>query len=257
MKTDMKKLTYSILFLSMLFLCYSCEVDNYDEPSEILMGEILDIKTKQNIQTEAGDGGIRIKLLEYSWSDNPTPYYFYSKQDGSYNNTKIFKGNYNIVVEGAFVPLIQYDSNGNKTIDNSQTMDINGVTQVNFEVEPFLRIEWLDEPILNKDGSATVTVRITRGTDNADYQKSIKDVFLFVNSNPYAGFNNYDMRYSKNIKFSGNSGNDILGEKFEITTTGELPKNRTLYLRVGARIDQTIAGKMRYNYNEVKAIVIP
>lgn len=252
----MKKIIYLSL-VTLLVLLYSCEYDNYPEPKEILTGSIIDKETNQTVQTETGgSGGIRLTLLEYSWSDNPTPYYFYCKQDGTFSNTKIFAGNYNIVPEGAFVPLIQY-SNGVKIVDYSQTVDIKGNVDLKFEVEPFLRIEWMGDPIVNNDSTVTVNVKVSRGTTNADFFKNIKNVYLFVNSNKYASNNNFDGRYSTQKSFSGTNGNLILGQTYTITTSGKLPPNRTYYLRVGSRIDYVVAGSLRYNYSEVKSVTVP
>lgn len=254
----MKKILYCLVFI-IAVLSYSCsKIDNYDEPAETLKGVVIDKAIQKPLQTEVGTNGIRIKLLEYSWSDDPTPYYFYAMQDGSFNNTKIFKGNYNIEVEGAFVPLVQTDNAGNIVKDESITTDIKGVKELTFQVEPFLNVEWVGEPVLNPDGSATVNIKFSRGTFNSAYQQNITDVFLFVNSNPYAGNNNYDNGYSTQILYSGNEANTLVGQTVTITTKGgALPGNRTLYLRVGARIDYPIAGVKRYNYNEVKSINIP
>lgn len=252
----MKKITYLTLITFLVFL-YSCEYDNYPEPKEILTGSIIDKATNQTVQTETGgSGGIRLTLLEYSWSDSPTPYYFYCKQDGTFSNTKIFAGNYNIVAEGAFVPLIQY-VNGVKVVDNSQTVDIKGKLDMKFEVEPFLRIEWVGDPIVNNDSTITATVKITRGTTNADFHKNIKDVYLYVNSNQYSANNNFDGRYSTQVPFSGTNGNLILSQTYTIKTSGKLPPKRTYFLRVGSRIDYVVAGSLRYNYSEVKSVAVP
>lgn len=256
----MKKIIYFITAIIVSCVSFSCSViDNYDEPNETLKGQVIDSGTQETLQTEANSLGIRIKLMEYSWNDDPTPYYFYAMQDGTFNNTKIFKGNYNIVVEGAFVPLVQ-TANGNILSDKSINTDVDGVCELTFEVEPFLRVEWVGEPVYNSsNGTATVKVKITRGTQNSSYQQNITDVFLFVNQNPYACSlsNNYDSRYSTQITYGGDAANALLGETISITTTGVLPEDRTLYLRVGARIDCSIAGVRRYNYNEVKPITIP
>ncbi|GHT73438.1 hypothetical protein AGMMS50262_04550 [Bacteroidia bacterium] len=257
----MKKIVY-ILASVICMTFYACEFDNYDLPNETLTGKIIDKVTGQTLQTDAGGNGtngngIRIELLEYSWSDNPLPYYFYCKQDGSFNNTKIFKGNYRVNPEGAFVPLIQYDDEGKIVSDQSRTLDIKGVTEVNFEVEPFLRVEWIGEPVINGDGTATIKVKVTRGTDNPAYQQRLTDVCLYFNEVPYVGDYGYDSRYTKRVAYSGNTGNDALGTEISITTNGKFPSNRTYYLRVGARIDCTIAGVKRYNYNEPKKIVVP
>lgn len=252
----MKRIIYYLCCCTVLLAVYSCgEIDNYDEPEETLKGQVIDKNTQQPLQTEVSDAGIRLKLMEYSWSDNPTPYYFYCKQDGTFVNTKIFKGNYNVVPQGAFVPLVQKDASGNTTVDKSQTVDIKGTVDLTFEVEPFLNVAWVGEPVLNSNGSITVRVKVTRGTTNPDYQQNVSDIFLFINSSsPYVGNNNYDNRYS--TKISGDDANNALGQELTITTTGQFSLNRDYYVRVGARIDYSVEGSQRYNYNEPKTVKV-
>ncbi len=242
----------------MLLAGVSCtEYDNYEPPKETLRGSVVDSGTQGPLQVEAGNGGIRFRLLEYSWSNNPTPYFFYSRQDGTFNNTKIFKGNYNILPEGPFVPLLELDGNGNVIKDESVTMDIAGVVEIPFSVEPFLRVEWVGSPTVDANGNIEVQVRLTRGTSNPNYLQNITDVFLFINSNPYVGNNNFDNRYSTRRDFSGDEANALLGETITLRTSGNLPGNRTHYVRVGARTDYSVAGVRRYNYNEVVPVTIP
>lgn len=252
----MKKIFYFLAVSFMVLAGTSCQkFDNYQEPQETLKGTIIDKETKTPFFTETGNNGVRIKLMEYSWSNNPTPYYFTVKQDGTFNNTKIFKGDYNIEPEGAFVPLVLRNANGEMISDASVRMDIKGTVNLNFEVEPFLRVEYIGEPII--DGrKITVKAKITRGTTNPDYQQALSDVYLFINgSSPYVGSNNFDDRYDKHL--GGEEVKDILGETITLTTEGELPTGRTYYLRVGARINKDIAGAKRYNYTDVKAVSIP
>src|SRR5690606_4245687 len=143
------KHSYHLIFIMALGVMslLSCKkYDNYDEPHEQLTGKIIDKVTGQGVQTQTGGDGIRMKLLEYSWSEQPTPYYFNCKQDGTFNNTRIFKGNYNIEPMGAFVPLLLKDAQGNVVKDETKTMDISGTVDLTFEVEPFLRVAWVGEP---------------------------------------------------------------------------------------------------------------
>lgn len=233
----------------------SKKYDDYPQPDATLSGNVTVTGSNTPLQTEVGGAGIRIKMEELSWSSSPTPYYFYAKQDGTFNNTKIFKGKYRLSAEGAFVPLIQYDDAGNVTVDNSQTMEIQGPTQVDFKVEPFLNVEWVGDPVYNSaDSSITVKVKFTRGTDNAAFQANVTDVYFFLNSNPYVGNNNYDNRYSTQVNYSGTAGNDQVGQTITITTRDRLPGKRTYFLRVGARVDY---GLKYYNYTDVRNIVVP
>src|SRR5436190_529861 len=101
----MKKIFYYIAIGMIVAAGSSCKkVDNYAAPTETLKGSVNDAVTGKGIQTEQGSG-TRIKLLEISYSSNPTPFYISSLQDGSYNNTKLFAGKNVISAEGPFVPL--------------------------------------------------------------------------------------------------------------------------------------------------------
>ncbi|WP_455664472.1 DUF3823 domain-containing protein [Phocaeicola sp.] len=251
----MKKITYYLSCLVLLLMANACvDVDNYDAPAETIVGRIIDKKNQKPMQTEVGDGGVRLKLLEMSWSDNPTPYYTTVKQDGTYQNTKIFKGNYIIEALGAFVPTYIVGSDGKVVKDERWKGDIKGTVNIDFEIEPFLNVEWVGEPTANADGTVSASVKITRGTDNADYQKNLADVYLFINSSsPYVGDNNKDSRYS--VRLDDSIMNDCL-DKTVTLTTPKLPGNRKYYVRVGARIDHEIDGRKRYNYNEPKGVMV-
>ena len=122
----MKKIIYSIVYALCLFCFTSCEYDNYEAPAETFKGTVIDNTTGKGFQTEVGDGGVRFKMLELSWSNNPTPWYFTCKQDGQFQDTKVFEGNYNITPLGAFVPFVQTDNTGKITKDESLTIDIKG-----------------------------------------------------------------------------------------------------------------------------------
>lgn len=252
----MKKIVYYIACLMLLFTANACtEVDNYDAPEETIIGRIIDKKTQKPMQTEVGDGGVRLKLLEMSWSDNPTPYYTTVKQDGTYQNTKIFKGNYIIEALGAFVPTYITNSEGKVVKDERWKGDVKGTTQIDFVVEPFLNVEWEGEPKVNADGTISATFKVTRGTDNAEYQKGLSEVYLFLNSSSeYVGDNNKDDRYS--VRMDDETKGKCIGQTVTLTTP-KLPGQRNYYVRVGARIDHEVDGRRRYNYNEPKIVTLP
>lgn len=257
----MKRLFYYAALSLTLVTAGSCSKDdNYAAPSETLQGKIIDAGTGKTMQGEvSGENGIgtRIELRELSWSDNPTPLYLATMQDGTYHNSKIFAGNYKISADGAFVPLVQ---TGATPVDKSQTVDIKGgVTTVDFTVEPFLRIEWIGEPVINANGTITVSFKVTRGTTNPAYQLNVTDINLYVNSFKYVGdnVNSFDARYSSRVGFSGTTGNALLGQTITRTTIGgPLPGQRKLYIRVGARTTYPNNGRP-YNYNEVKEVSMP
>ncbi len=228
----MKHTFYQIILGAAIITASACsKVDNYDAPDQTLEGRIIDAGTGKNMPGEvSGENGTgtRIELRELSWSDNPTPQYLATKQDGTYSNTKIFSGNYRISADGAFVPLVQTGAN---PVDKSKIVDIQGgTTVVDFTVEPFLRLEWVGEPVLNSDGTVSVKVIVTRGTNDPNYQLNVTDINLYINPYPYVGSNanSFDARYSTRVSYSGTNGNNLLGQTLTITTTGgALPKSAT------------------------------
>lgn len=255
----MNKLLYFISIIS-LGAASCSKLDNYPMPNATLSGRVVDAGSKNTVQTEIGSSGTRVKLEEISWSDNPTPFYFYSMQDGTFNNTKLFASTNKISVEGAFVPLVQYDNTGTITVDQRQTIELGkGKQDLVFEVEPLLRVEWVSDPVINPDSTITVQARFTRGTSNPGFQNDISDIFLFLNSEPYVGSSTgntsyFDDRYSHKVSYNGSDGNAFLGQTITLTTERKLPPKRSYWLRVGAR---TNYGQKQYNYTDIKKVTLP
>src|SRR5690242_5360746 len=102
----MKRLFYYTTICLMIIAGSSCsKIDNYPAPSDAIRGSVFDAVTDSTVQTEIGGGGTRVKLLETSYSSDPTPQYFQCMQNGTFNNTKVFSATYKVSVEGPFVPL--------------------------------------------------------------------------------------------------------------------------------------------------------
>ncbi|MDP4289942.1 MAG: DUF3823 domain-containing protein [Bacteroidota bacterium] len=250
----MKKIFYYLSLFAIIFTANSCfKIDDVAAPDKVLTGNVIDSTTGKPIQTEQGNG-IRIKLDELSWSANPIPTYFGVKQDGTFSDTKIFAGRYRITpVDGPFVPLIQLSSTGDTISNRSKILNINASTKVNFTVEPFLKVEWVSDPVVNPDSTVTVQIKFTRGTTNPAYQFNVTDAYLFVSENTYVGNNNYDGRYSVQVSYSGTAGNAQLGQPITIKSK-KMPGNRTYYIRVGARTADNV--QKRYNYTDIKPVSI-
>lgn len=246
----MKSILYIALSLLLVAGLSSCDEDNYPAPAETFKGSIVDAETGEPFQTAIGNTGVRIKMMEYSWSETPTPYYMYAMMSGEFNNNKIFKGEYGITPEGAFVPVPE------------ERIQIAGTVEKKYEVEPFLRVAWVGEPVVNENGTATIQVKIDRGTTHPDYQEPLTEVWLFVSETQYAG----DFSYSPNFstKLTG-ATLPVVGETISITTgwpggigTGSqrtFPAYaRKYFLRVGARTSKQVNSTNVYNYTAVKEI---
>lgn len=247
---NMKSIKYIVLSFLLVATIASCEEDNYPAPAETFTGSVVDAETGAPFQTAIGGTGVRITMMEYSWGENPIPYYMYCNMDGQFNNTKVFQGRYGVTPEGAFVPL------------EEEIIEIQGSVEKTYEVEPFLRVEWIGEPVLNADGTATIQVKIDRGTTNPDYQQPLTEVWLFVGETQYVGDFSYSPNYSTRLT---GANLPVLGETVSITTgwpggigTGSqraFPDYaRKYFLRVGARTSQQVNSTNVYNYSTVKEI---
>lgn len=274
----MKKIKQTALYMVLLALgsfssCSLFELDNYDAPSETLRGEVVDVATGEPVLTDQGSEGIRVRLTELSWGPNVTPNPdFFCMPDGTFQNTKLFKGNYNIQIDGPFIPLIRENDAGVPIADETQTVDISGVTNVRFEVQPFLKVEWVGEPqVVN--GKVRAQVRVTRAVSPADFQAKIEpmggysssflnvtDIQLFVSYSSTVGYRARDTRWSREILYSGTSFNSLLGQTINIETNGTIPSGRVVFIRAAARINYDTprgSGTRRWNYNEPMQVLIP
>lgn len=272
---NMKKIANYAVLLA-LFASSSCsmfELDNYDAPAETLKGEVVDVATGEPILTDQGSEGIRVRLTELSWGDNVAPNPdFFCMPDGTFQNTRLFKGTYNIRVDGPFIPLLREDDRGVPLADETQTMEIGGVTDVRFEVQPFLKVEWVGSPTV-VNGKVRAQVRVTRGVSEEDFRSKIEpmggysdsffnvtDIQLFVSYSSSVGYRARDTRWSNAIEYSGAAFDPLLGETVTIESTGTIPSGRVVFIRAAARINFDTprgSGFRRWNYNDATQVLIP
>lgn len=271
----MKKLLSYILLLALVpaSSCSLFELDNYEEPGETLEGEVVNAETGAPVLTDQGSEGIRVRLTEVSFGDNVTPNPdFYCMADGKFRNTKIFRGTYNVRVDGPFIPLIREDDRGVPLADETQTVDITGVTNVRFEVQPFLNVEWVGEPeVVN--GKIRAQVRVTRGVSEEEFRSKIEpmggynssfqnvtDIQLFVSFSSSVGYRARDERWSSRIEYTGSAFNSLLGEVITIESNGTIPSGSGVFIRAASRINYDTprgSGTRRWNYNEPVQLLIP
>jgi hypothetical protein len=273
--TDMKKISSYILLFALISFnsCSLFEIDNYDEPAETLQGEVVDAATGEPVLTDQGSEGIRVRLTEVSWGENVTPNPdFFCMPDGTFQNTKLFKGTYNIRIDGPFIPLVREDDRGVPLADETQTIGVQGTTQVKFEVQPFLKVEWMGEPeVVN--GKVRAQVRVTRAVSEEDFRDKVEpmggysssflnvtDIQLFVSYSSTVGYRARDERWSSQLEYSGTAFNALLGETITIESNGTIPSGRVVFIRAAARINYDTpkgSGTRRWNYNEAQQLMIP
>ena len=263
-----KKVLY-ILFLSSLMLasCDMFEMDNYDEPNETIKGAVVDDETGDSILTDQGSEGIRVRMLQLDYSDNAqhNPD-FYCMPDGTFQNTKEFKGRYNVTVDGPFIPIVRENSDGVPIADGSQTVNLKGTTNVIFKVKPFLKIEFVGYPTVS-NGIITAKVKVVRRVSRSEFQSliepmggyddsypNITDIQLFVSYSSTVGYRARDERWSNHIDYNGSSFDDLLGTPVTITSA------KGAAIPAAARINYDTpkgSGTRRWNYSKPMEVIIP
>ena len=271
---NMKKIVFYSLMCALLSFssCDLFKVDNYEEPEETLEGAVVDVATGEPVLTDQGSEGIRVRLTELSWGENVTHNPdFYCMPDGTFKNTKLFKGNYNIRIDGPFISLVR-EADGMLLADDTQTMDIKGTTKVKFEVQPFLKVEWIGEPTVS-NGKVKAQVRVTRAVSEDDFRNKIEpmggynssflnmtDIQLFVSYSSTVGYRARDERWSNEIQYTGSAFNSLFGQTITIESKGTIPAGRTVFIRAAARINYDTpkgSGTRRWNYNEAMEVMVP
>jgi hypothetical protein len=212
-----------------MFLLSGCELDNYSLPDKILEGVVIDIGTGEPIQTRQPNG-IKVRLLEEGY-DNPVPYDFWAKADGSFKNTRIFAAQYKAVVtEGPF----EQSSADTVLVNLSQNQT------VTFEVEPFVRLA--DVAIIKSGGGIQATYKIS--TNNT--RKVLKSM-LIVYTSPILHQTTTGKLSSAENDLAGidNPAIDAMSFQDEIQN---LESGKTYYARVAVLAENSLN---RFNYSPI------
>ncbi|UIR57693.1 DUF3823 domain-containing protein [Sphingobacterium sp. SRCM116780] len=250
----MKTLKLLAKICLLLFIAMGCKQDDFSQPSETFKGKFIEKNTGKPFQTAIGNTGIRIRMMEYSWSDNPQPYDFNGKMDGTFYNDKIFPGTYGVTPSGAFVPL------------EEERLDIKGTIEKVYEVEPILHVDWIGEPVLNADRTVTFKVKITYGSNDVKYRTPLVESRLFVSENQYVGDFSFSPNYTVilNPAQMGLTASTILDNEGIIltVTTSQAHQafpdySRKFFFRFGARSQVAFDATNRYNYTDIKEVLIP
>ena len=217
-----------ILYLSVIALLFSCTVDTYDIPSETLTGKLV-LEDGSPLITEQPNG-FRIKLNEIvDGKMTDLPQYFWGKADGTFNNTKIFKGEYVVQpVEGAFFE-----------VDPVEVV-ISGKTELSFQVTPYLTIM---ADITNSGPDIVARYRIRK----APGAGKIATARLLVSKwNPNVGMNHIDYEAVRSL--ADTDDEVIVNTTYTDKILDCLEAGVTYYARIAALSTNTSG---RYNLSEV------
>lgn len=233
----MKKLMSRILVGAAILASSACtKVDNYDGPNASFQGNII-ASTGGNLLTSAGS--TQIKLQQIGWT---TPQTIPSKFDGTFEDTKLFKGSYKVIpTGGAFWPV--YDT---------VTVDIGQGTKHDFTVTPYLVIKNFTTSL---DGT-TLTLKFDIDAPIVAGLPTIKDAQPYVNTTRLVGTGASIRDFSDvnaitiNKEFVDMSDAD----KSMTLTVPNLIPGRTFFVRVGVRLSDSYNSS---NFSNIVQVDIP
>ncbi|MCR8560693.1 DUF3823 domain-containing protein [Mucilaginibacter sp. BJC16-A38] len=233
----MKKLI-SIILAGMAILAISActKTDNYDGPNASFQGNIIST-AGGNLPTSSGS--TQIKLQQIGWT---SPQTIPSKFDGTFEDTKLFKGGYRVIpTGGAFWPI--YD-----TI----TVNIAQGTKHDFTVTPYIVI---------KNFTATLTGTTLNLTYDIDAPivaglPTIKDTQPYVNTTKLvgAGASIRDFSDVNAVTINKDFIDMSASEKSRTLTVPNLIPGRTFFVRVGVRLSDSYNSS---NFSDIIEIDVP
>lgn len=232
----MKKII-SIIYIAIIGFCVtSCEndIDNYTSPNGGIKGTIYDAKTNEAIPLPVeGGNGVIVNLHEIGTNATKS-IDFRAKQDGTYENSKVFNCEYRVVVNGPFVDACE------------GIVTVKGQTQFDLTATPYSRVSIS----ASADASNKVTINYAAVASNAsDKVESVSIIWNFapgvdVNSSNYATLVNsndaegiYTFDLPNDARYKDNH--------YKIVANGN-----KVYVRVAAKVN----GKV--NYSKTMEVVL-
>lgn len=227
----------SSAFLVLTFCAFalsSCkDLDNYEAPDGGIYGSIIDASTNEPIPLPVqGPSGVIINLFEQNTKATKS-IDFYAKDNGTYENSQVFNGEYKVVVNGPFVQVAE------------NTVVVNGQTQLDFKVVPYSRIEATASAA---GKSITVTYKVS--PSSPDYKTT--EVYGYWNFAP--GIDNSGSNYAEKLTSANAAGTMIFNLENSAIFKSNLYKiannGNKVYFRIGAKTNGMI------NYSKTVEIVL-
>tara|TARA_R110002050_G_scaffold286121_2_gene436358 strand:- start:144862 stop:145572 length:711 start_codon:yes stop_codon:yes gene_type:complete len=220
LKNRIMKTKYYIIFLGLIGLLASCEIDNFDEPQSFLAGNVV----YNGTPVQVGINEVGFELWQPGFGKSGAigvPL----NEDGSFSS-RLFDGNYKLVFVGGQGPFRTNVVNAQQL--DTIFVDLKGDTSINIEVTPYFTFN-----------SAQLTV--SGNTINASCQLSkiisdatVENMTLFINKTQFVS-NNNDFNIAQ-------SNSDDVSDITNIDASVEIPELDTTQDYIFARIGVKIAG---------------
>lgn len=226
-----------LLSILLLVLTGCSDYDNYDEADSFMSGGIYDLATKGGVEKlipAQAPNGAEI----YYYEGNVTQRLAFScKTDGTFYNSKVFSGEYRIIPVGPFIT----------TPEDTIRTYIPAGKDLNFYVEPYLRIKNVSGKVLSDKIEATFTI-----SKSEKWRQQLIRYSLYYSWTEHID----DVTYMSKIDVQVSAGDEanVLDKEItlsipEIDLDGKTQFDRTkpMYIRISART----AGTNYSNYSEI------
>ncbi|GEO11762.1 DUF3823 domain-containing protein [Segetibacter aerophilus] len=241
----MKKITYIVLGMMLMAFSSCYKNDNWAAPDARISGSIIDSYTGKPLLSSQADWSIRI--WERSWKETvPVNQSIPVKQDGTYNNNKLFAGTYDMLPYGG--PFWPADTVKNVAFSN-------GGTQKDFTVTPYLQLIDFDTSLQGTNLTLKIRLKAPKrvGLPNIVEIKPYLSLNEFVGESNYINIPEYNNKRIQINKSWLTEVGDV--ETSNVYTIGPLPlkSGYTYNVRVGANVNDA---NRKYNYSEIKKIEV-
>jgi hypothetical protein len=221
----MKKIQIYFSALMLMLLAGACSIDNYPAPDAQLFGTILDVDTNEPVEQDIIRGSA-IEYIEHGYTSQ-TKQLMIFKNDGSYRNNLVFSNTYTITpVRGNFVPL------------TPQEVTVNGETQLDFKVQPYIRVK---EAKIEKVGPKVVaSFKLQQTVIN-----NVRKIGLYAHPEPSVGEPMRTALVEQEINGVVDA-NKVYTLELDVAANSNVLKTGSQYFfRIGAIID---APESKFNY---------
>lgn len=262
----MKKIYFLVLTIALLSLHSCFELDNWDEPDCTWSGTVTDSYTNEPLLSSQNDWQMRI--WERSWTGQEGGATTYQdlriKQDGTYQNNKLFAGTYDLLpYNGPFWPE-----------DTVKSLVLKKNLEYNFAVTPYLQVvDSKIELIVKNDTNFIKTafkVKAPLLEKNGVALPRLYEMRPFVSLTTFCG-NGSDSSlglssYNENVRIrpddtTANSWASLISSGPGNNTTPEysfglmeVKSGYTYYVRIGASVNDTYK---KHCYSPIVKIEVP
>lgn len=237
---NMKKSISRVLLGFIMLASAACtKIDNYDGPGASFEGNLISSEGGNLLTSQ---GSTQIRLEQISWSATPSPQEIPSKFDGTFIDTKLFKGTYKVIPKGgAFWPI--YDT---------ARVEIDKGTKHDFTVTPYLVIKNFTAIL----AGTTLTLHYDISAPISAGLPTILETQPFVNTSKLVGtgasIRDFSDIYKKTIN---KEWADLTTAEKSITI--EIPnmlRGRKFFVRAGVRLNDSFKS---YNFSEIIEVDVP